>query len=83
MANYKIQNMCQPWMTFFSIYFKSTHIQLQYLITCIATFAVDNILPSQVPHLTFGSELGVHYPYRRGIFLFTLQALKIEPEHGW
>ena len=33
--------------------------------------------------LAFGSELGVHYPYRRGIFLFTLPALTIEPEHSW
>ena len=45
--------------------------------------ANSQVISSQVPHLTFGSELGVHYPYRRGIFLFTLQALKIEPEHGW
>ena len=49
-------------------------------VACLTLFA---LLPSQVPHLTFGSELGVHYPYRWGIFLFILPALTIEPEHSW
>ena len=32
--------------------------------------------------LAFGSELGLHYPYRRGIFLSTLPARPIWTAHG-
>ena len=33
--------------------------------------------------LALGSGLGLHYPYRRGIFLSPLPALTIGPEHSW
>ena len=37
---------------------------------------------SQVPQPTLGSGLGLHYPYRRGIFLSTLPARPIWTAHS-